>query len=74
MNVATSLQADSGTPEVLQPRMRAPDDPAHFPTTAAVGFSASGNAGGDAALVENLLASVVIATTNRADGLGRFSG
>lgn len=59
---------------MLQPRMRARDDPAHFPTTGAVGLSASGNAGGDAALVENLPASVVIATTNRVDDEGWVSG
>ncbi|VWC25688.1 hypothetical protein BDI24065_06103 [Burkholderia diffusa] len=70
MNVGTSLESDTETPEVLQRHIRALGDPAPVPTTAPVRLLASDNASTDAVLVQNPAESIVIVTTSHVAARG----
>ncbi|AIO94739.1 hypothetical protein DP50_2212 [Burkholderia pseudomallei 576] len=70
MNVGTPFESDTETSKVVHPRMRALNDPSNLPKAAAVWLSASGNAGGNASLVQDAPILVVIVASIRVDAFG----
>ncbi|EDT37859.1 hypothetical protein BamMEX5DRAFT_6360 [Burkholderia ambifaria MEX-5] len=58
------------TSKVVHPGMRALNDPSNLPKTAAVWLSTSGNAGGNASLVQDAPVLVVIVASIRIDAFG----
>lgn len=70
MNVGTPFESETETPKVVHPGMRALNDPSNLPKPAAVWLSASGYAGGNAALAQDARVLVVIVASIRIDAFG----
>ncbi|MDW9248126.1 hypothetical protein C7S13_4785 [Burkholderia cepacia] len=71
MNVGTPFESDTETSKVVHPGMRALNDPSNLLNPAAVWLSASGNACGNASLVQDAPVLVVIVASIRIDAFGQ---